>query len=359
MFYRLITAIRQINPHVNLYCVGDDWQAINGFAGSDLRFFRDFDRYLGQAVHIELLNNYRSQKAIVEAGNALMRDLGTPGRVALSSTHESGKVYLCCAEDFSPTDCEKEKYGSDYISPMVRRIIFKQQKRRHSVALLDRKSMVSRDISTGEEDFEERTRKLSALEKNMKLLFPGAELASSTVHSFKGLEKDAVILIDVTDKCFPLIHPRWRFSRILGESIEKIIDEEKRLLYVAVTRPKCDLYLLTESGYESLFLNPIRTFAEVKEIDWWEYPSDLDMDSFSIEVGNQSGRGISPTQDIRDLLKKAGFHWAPNQKVWCKNIDKVDYSATQLQQEEWYINARGIIVSIYDSDRKVVDEFIK
>jgi hypothetical protein len=106
---------------------------------------------------------------------------------------------------------------------MVRRIIFKQQKRRHSVALLDRKSMVSRDISTGEEDFEERTRKLSALEKNMKLLFPGAELASSTVHSFKGLEKDAVILIDVTDKCFPLIHPRWRFSRILGESIEKII----------------------------------------------------------------------------------------------------------------------------------------
>jgi len=223
LFYRLITAIRQINPHVNLYCVGDDWQAINGFAGSDLRFFRDFDRYLGQAVHIELLNNYRSQKAIVEAGNALMRDLGTPGRVALSSTHESGKVYLCCAEDFSPTDCEKEKYGSDYISPMVRRIIFKQQKRRHSVALLDRKSMVSRDISTGEEDFEERTRKLSALEKNMKLLFPGAELASSTVHSFKGLEKDAVILIDVTDKCFPLIHPRWRFSRILGESIEKII----------------------------------------------------------------------------------------------------------------------------------------
>jgi DNA helicase-4 len=219
----LITAIRQINPHVNLYCVGDDWQAINGFAGSDLRFFRDFDRYLGQAVHIELLNNYRSQKAIVEAGNALMRDLGTPGRVALSSTHESGKVYLCCAEDFSPTDCEKEKYGSNYISPMVRRIIFKQQKRRHSVALLDRKSMVSRDISTGEEDFEERTRKLSALEKNMKLLFPGAELASSTVHSFKGLEKDAVILIDVTDKCFPLIHPRWRFSRILGESIEKII----------------------------------------------------------------------------------------------------------------------------------------
>jgi hypothetical protein len=51
--------------------------------------------------------------------------------------------------------------------------------------------------------------------------------------------------------------------------------------------------------------------------------------------------------------------YGPGNAMGAKNIDKVDYSATQLQQEEWYINARGIIVSIYDSDRKVVDEFIK
>lgn len=90
-------------------------------------------------------------KAIVDTGNALMRGLGTPGKVALSSTHESGKVYLCCTDDFSPTDREKEKYSFgerekriDYISPMVRRIIHKQQKCHHSVALLDRRSMLSK-----------------------------------------------------------------------------------------------------------------------------------------------------------------------------------------------------------------------
>ena len=136
LFHRLIAAIRRINPKVNLYCVGDNWQAINGFDGSDLRFFRNFDRYFGHSIHIELLNNYRSNKAIVDAGNALMRGLGTPGRVAPSANHAAGKVYLCCAEDFSPTEQEQEKYGFDNISPMVRRIIHFQQKRGHSVACL-------------------------------------------------------------------------------------------------------------------------------------------------------------------------------------------------------------------------------
>ena len=63
-------------------------------------------------------------------------------------------------------------------------------------------------------------------------------------------------------------------------------------------------------------------------------------------ISIRSNRVISPTQDIRELSKKAGFHWSPKQKVWGKNIDKVDYSATQLQQEEWYMKARSIIVPL-------------
>lgn len=358
LFYRLITAIRQINHKVNLYCVGDDWQAINGFAGSDLRFFQDFDHYFGQSIHVELLNNYRSDKVIVDVGNALMHGLGAPGRVAPSVNHEIGKVCLCYAEDFSPTKQEKEKYGLDYISPMVRRIIHKQQKHNHSVALLDRRSMVSKDISSGEEDMSERTRELSALKENMKTLFPGIDLVSSTVHSFKGLERDAVILLDVTDRCFPLIHPNWRFSRIIGESIDEIIEAERRLFYVALTRAKCDLYLLTERENKSGFLKPICEYAEVSPIDWREYPSDLDIGFLSIEVGNQPGRGASPTQDIRELLKQAGFYWSPDQKVWTKSIDKAAFDPEHLQQEDWYVKACGIVINIYDSDRKLVDAYI-
>jgi DNA helicase-4 len=40
MFFELIDAIRSQNVTTRVFCVGDDWQAINGFAGSDLRFLR-------------------------------------------------------------------------------------------------------------------------------------------------------------------------------------------------------------------------------------------------------------------------------------------------------------------------------
>lgn len=42
MFFELVKAIQMHNPDVRLFCVGDDWQAINGFAGSDLGYFQRF-----------------------------------------------------------------------------------------------------------------------------------------------------------------------------------------------------------------------------------------------------------------------------------------------------------------------------
>jgi len=86
--------------------------------------------------------------------------------------------------------------------------------------------------------------------------------------------------------------------------------------------------------------------------------SDHD-NSLSVEVRNQPEKGISPTQDIRELLKQYKFYWSPSQKVWSKRIDEVLYDPNQLRQEEWYVKAHCIIVSIYDPDREMVDEFIK
>ena len=57
----------------------------------------------------------------------------------------------------------------------------------------------------------------------------------STVHSAKGQEWDSVYVLNVTDGSFPS-----EFATGRAESIE----EERRLLYVAMTRAKRDLHLL-------------------------------------------------------------------------------------------------------------------
>ncbi|MDA1280118.1 MAG: UvrD-helicase domain-containing protein [Chloroflexi bacterium] len=70
-FFRLINAIKTQSPDAALFLVGDDWQAINGFAGSELRFFVNVDQYFGPTSRLNVVTNYRSQKNIVRAANTI------------------------------------------------------------------------------------------------------------------------------------------------------------------------------------------------------------------------------------------------------------------------------------------------
>ena len=57
----------------NLFCVGDDWQAIYGFRGSNVDHFIGFEKnYKGSRI-FRLEQNYRSAEEIVAAANELIR----------------------------------------------------------------------------------------------------------------------------------------------------------------------------------------------------------------------------------------------------------------------------------------------
>src|SRR2546430_16319259 len=53
-----------------LFAVGDDWQAIYGFAGGDVDHIIHFESHFGPASTSTLNVNYRSPAVIVEAGAA-------------------------------------------------------------------------------------------------------------------------------------------------------------------------------------------------------------------------------------------------------------------------------------------------
>ncbi|MGV7000272.1 ATP-dependent helicase [Priestia megaterium] len=59
-------------PHYNLFVVGDDYQAIYGFRGSDISIILNFERYFPSAAVIKLEQNYRSVGNVVHAGNYIM-----------------------------------------------------------------------------------------------------------------------------------------------------------------------------------------------------------------------------------------------------------------------------------------------
>jgi DNA helicase-4 len=116
MFFELVDAIRSVNQRIRFFCVGDDWQAINAFAGSELRFFRDFDRYFRDTSQCVLPINHRSARSIVELGNAIMFGRGVE---AEACRKEEGWVRLCKLDEFKPSPSEEDRHKGDEITPAI------------------------------------------------------------------------------------------------------------------------------------------------------------------------------------------------------------------------------------------------
>ena len=100
--------------------MGDDWQAINGFAGSDLRFYEGFRDVFQPSRQITMATNYRSASSIVAISNALMYGRGQPAR---ANTQASGTVLLANLEVFEPTPREQEDHSDNSLVPAVLRLV--------------------------------------------------------------------------------------------------------------------------------------------------------------------------------------------------------------------------------------------
>ena len=101
-------------------------------------------------------------------------------------------------------------------------------------------------------------------EENNDIRALANKIRVETVHGFKGLEADIVILVSVTENAYPLIHPDSTLFALFGRNATDIVAEEKRLFYVALTRAKEKVYILTEHKRESPFLNELPAFTNHK-----------------------------------------------------------------------------------------------
>ncbi|CCI32950.1 UvrD-helicase domain-containing protein [Microcystis sp. T1-4] len=348
LFYRLITAIRQQNSQACFFCVGDDWQAINGFAGSDLNYYQNFANYFPNSLKLNISTNYRSASAIVTTGNNLMNGLGKP---AQPHKKESGFVKLVDLQDFEPTPREIEDHNGDHITPALLRLIKKIIiENNQEVVLLNRKNNLHWFVNYQNklEDFLNAIR--GYLPENLR-----DHLTISTSHKYKGLEKQVVIILDAVNRSYPLIHPDWVFTRIFGSHPEGIVAEERRLFYVAITRAIEQLYIITESPNYSPFL----AHLNLNKINWQEYPIPGDNSKYiTIEIGNQKGKGSHPTIQIRDLLKAQGYKWNSHQhrQIWYRHDLRASFTTVDdfFHQSSWYAIADGVEVCFYDDFRNLL-----
>lgn len=280
LFFQMISALRYLFPTVKVFAVGDDWQAINRFAGSDVDYFINFQQYFPEDYsNIPLATNYRSCRKIVEHANDYMLKNYDPQAVrAIPFNKKSGKL--------RQVNLQKVKYdSSDYyedalgdgrflralvqalssenpqeldakalksLTPaakMLKALYKIFAKHPHSeIMLLHRHNFTSCPGVTLSVLLA-ALRDLIVREQIMTFEFFTQNVRCMTMHKSKGLESEIVILLEMDATIIKSHHPHATIFEIFGDNLAAESADQDRLIYVALTRAKEKLYLLSNEKY--------------------------------------------------------------------------------------------------------------
>jgi len=338
-FFRIIDSILKKNSKASLFCVGDDWQAINSFAGSELKYFNSYSDFFGDVKKYSLLKNYRSGESIVELSNTVMEGLGGP---SLSSSDAQGSIRLAELKRRNISSTEDLIYKGDRLTPAITKILI-QLGGKLSVAVLGHNRVsIPYYVKIGEQRgsslldrFGEKVKSILPAELSKKVLF-------STIHGFKGNEADVIILLDPIERSFPSIHHTWRLQRIFGVTHEALEEEERRLLYVALTRAAKHLVLICNESKElTPFLSKNSNIENLQLIDWSRI-DDIGIDEIIVTVRSK-GFG---TRNISAELKDAKYFYRVESKSWTKYLRAESFKLESLQASSWGIKADDVSVTI-------------
>ena len=242
--YNLIKSICGQCPEAKLFCVGDDWQSIFRFAGSDISLMTNFEKSYGftQKDQLVITNRFNDNLAVVS--NKFI--LKNPQQLHKEVT---AKKHI----DYDAVEIVSKKRNDD-ISHLLKEILNKL----NNEALLEKKKSTVFILKRYHFNHPELFDKYKKEYNNLIIDF-------LTIHKSKGAEADFVIILDV-------IAGRHGFpTGVTDDPILEIVlkddefyphAEERRLMYVAMTRARNRVYIMTEDGKESIFVLELKGYKD-------------------------------------------------------------------------------------------------
>ena len=257
--------------------IGDPNQAIYGFRGSDVRFFEKFKTDFPGAVTLTLSENYRSAPNILSASGQVIAKSGTKVSELTAKIYAQG--YLTIHQ--AATDKAEAEYVVHQIEKMVGGTsmfsrdsgrVAGEQESRHSfgdivvlyrlnnqrLALqeaFERSGIPFHIVGTKSQDAKNDVCPSRAEE----ITFEAEKVILMTLHAAKGLEFPVVFIVGCEKNILPL-----DLEHMAGDK-----EEERRLLYVGMTRAKERLYLLSAKKrrlYGRIYENdPSPFLADIEE----------------------------------------------------------------------------------------------
>ena len=224
---------------VAYFLVGDDWQSIYRFAGSDVGLVWNCEAYLGHVQERQLTQTFRFGQEILDPSTAFIRKNKEQTQRTLQPNKRAKDDGVTIVYNDNPAEGLRQS---------LQDIEKKAKIKNPSVMVLGRYGRSKVTLN-------------NALETRLRKHFSTVDF--STVHTAKGREADYVAVLDLKND------PRRGFpSRISDDPLLKLVlppitrnpyqfAEERRLFYVAMTRARAGLYLITDQAQPSSFVEEL------------------------------------------------------------------------------------------------------
>lgn len=261
--YELIKALMDKNPACKLFCVGDDWQSIMGFAGSNVDYFVRFSDYFAHPQRTALTVNYRSHASIVRTGAAIIchnGDVQLKKETVAFNKSETVAVWVIAVREQNAYrySLRVAHHCVDYVESLL-----KEGYLPGDIMILSR--IVKRPHLRDEILRYARSKSVPISTEAQK--FNSVPLMS--VHRSKGLQARVVIVLNVIQDLygFPceLQNPDIYEPVVKGRRKDRE-EEERRLFYVAVTRGQETVVLYTQESSMSKFIEEISEHVQMVKL---------------------------------------------------------------------------------------------
>ena len=251
--------------------VGDDWQSIYAFSGSDITLFTRFLELMGAGKELKITHTYRNSQELIDiAGGFVQKNTSQIRKQLISPKHLADPVKIEVFDD----SVKPMKALAATVENIIGEIIAEYGADK-SILLIGRYNYdMSKLFNTGV--FKELPGNQIQCVKH-----PNAKLSFMTAHSAKGLGYDNVILINMFEGKFGFpcqIEDDPIMQLVTYEDNSMPFAEERRLFYVAMTRTKNRVYIAAPKNRPSRFL--------IELINDYNLPVDADINMQVVDLFN-------------------------------------------------------------------------
>ncbi len=249
---KLVQALLRQRPEAMLFAVGDDWQSIYRFTGSDLRYTTRFSEIFGSTAVTALDLTFRFNDKLGEVASKFVLKNPVQVRKELSSLHTQDEAAV------SLVAAPSTRAGLDAALGAISLRASGTSQNRSTVLVLSRFTFTLSDADKAE------------CRSRARRLYPCLDVRFMTAHGSKGKEADYVVVLDVSQGRygFPSEHPAEPALEFLLPHAESFrFAEERRLFYVALTRARHRTYVVYDPTRPSSFVTELLNAEDRYRVD--------------------------------------------------------------------------------------------